>query len=247
MIKNRTLGLRRSHLDLRDHPYNSTNQALAESVDLREWDSLVEHQGDIGSCAAHAVTSAYELMVKRQYPDKFYDLSRLFVYYNTRKLENSISRDVGVIELRNTLKTVHTWGVCKELLWPYDPYMLYIQPNTKAYIDAANRKISQYRSVDTVEEVLDALANNRPVVIGLEIFTDFMDVGQDGKVTMPAEGEESLGGHAMTLVGYNQKDQTVTAKNSFGPEWGNNGYCYLPWAYVEKYVFEKWCFDIQIT
>ena len=97
----------------------------------------------------------------------------------------------------------------------------------------------------TLSEMLESLTDNRPIVIGLEIFAGFDEVGSDGLVPMPSPSDISLGGHAMVIVGYNQTARTFTAKNSFGKGWGDNGYCYLPWEYVRLYVFEKWRFEIS--
>ncbi len=241
----RTDGLKPSTVDYRDRRYVKQGAELAESVDLREWDSTVEQQGYLGSCASHAVTSAYELMVKNQYPDKFVDLSRLFVYYNTREAEDTIMEDAGVYQLRNSLSAIKRYGVCKEELWPYDATAMFTKPTAEAYAEAQQRTITEYRSLSTLSEMLDAIASYRPVVIGLEIFPGFYILGPDGVVPIPGPDDYSMGGHAMTLVGYNQTNKTFTAKNSFGSKWGDNGYCYLPWEYVRLFVFEKWMFEIS--
>lgn len=241
----RSNGLKPSFPDNRDRLYRKQGLQLAESVDLREWDSNIEHQGYLGSCAAHAVTSAYELMVKDQYPDYFTDLSRLFVYYNTRELENTLLEDSGVYQLRSSLSAIKKYGVCKEEVWPYNPVKLFVKPDDASYLEASKRVITEYTRLNTLSELLESITDHRPVVIGLEIFSSFEDVKGDGLVPMPGPSDMSLGGHAMTLVGYSQSRQTFTAKNSFGKKWGDNGYCYLPWEYVRLYVFEKWRFEIN--
>lgn len=243
MIKSN--GLKPSFPDPRDWQYRKQGLELAESVDLREWDSTIEHQGYLGSCASHAVTSAYELMVKDQYPNYFADLSRLFVYYNTRELENTLLKDSGVYQLRSSLVAVKKYGICKEELWPYNPVQVFVRPSVESFNEAKPRVITSYQRLHTLSELLESVSQRRPVVIGLEIFSNFEDVGADGIVDMPGPSNGSLGGHAMVLVGYSQSRQTFTAKNSFGNSWGDNGYCYLPWEYVRLHVFEKWRFEIS--
>ena len=52
---------------------------------------------------------------------------------------------------------------------------------------------------------------------------------------MPTESEQARGqhgGHAMLCVGYSDRDQVFIVRNSWGPEWGDNGYCYLPYRYI---------------
>ena len=72
-----------------------------------------------------------------------------------------------------------------------------------------------------------------------------MDVSkEDPIVPMPQPDETALGGHSMSVVGYSLLSENFLCKNSFGTEWGDDGYCWLPFEYVRKYAFEKWCFDI---
>ena len=45
--------------------------------------------------------------------------------------------------------------------------------------------------------------------------------------------ETLLGGHAITLVGYNTKTQYFMFQNSWGTSWGQGGYGFLPYAYIQ--------------
>ncbi len=54
-----------SPYDLKDVVYRSRNTKLKQSVDLRELDSLIEDQGNLGSCVGNAITNSYELMVRK--------------------------------------------------------------------------------------------------------------------------------------------------------------------------------------
>ena len=94
---------------------------------MRKWDSVIEDQGDLGSCVGNAITNAYELQVRYLYPDKFVELSRLFVYYNSRLFDNSVDEDVGAT-VRDGLKAAQIYGICSEKLWPYDIKKFKIKP-----------------------------------------------------------------------------------------------------------------------
>ena len=61
-----------------------------------------------------------------------------------------------------------------------------------------------------------------------------------GKVPMPPPSEKSLGGHAICVVGYDEKTKLVKFKNSWSAAWGDNGYGYLPYAYIDKYMTDGW-------
>ena len=49
-------------------------------------------------------------------------------------------------------------------------------------------------------------------------------------VPMPDPSEKMIGGHAMLIVG--STDTHFIVRNSWGAEWGDNGYCYIPLDYL---------------
>jgi C1A family cysteine protease len=232
--------------DSRDRAYVQRRIAVRNRVDLREWDSPVEDQSALGSCVAHAVTSAYELMVRQHYPGQFVELSRLFVYYNTREIEGTLNEDSGVYYLRNALQAVQKKGICREEVWPYQLHQWDEQPSEECYQDGATRVITEYTRLTTHDQVLDAINYGRPVVVGMYIYNEFLEITADNPVVpMPADPAVDLvGGHAVVIVGYDLERQQYLIKNSFGLEWGDQGYAWLPFDYA-IYMFEQWSFGIN--
>jgi C1A family cysteine protease len=49
---------------------------------------------------------------------------------------------------------------------------------------------------------------------------------------MPEQSEKVLGGHAVTLVGYDDTKGTFKVRNSWSAKWGDKGYCYFPYDYI---------------
>ncbi len=49
---------------------------------------------------------------------------------------------------------------------------------------------------------------------------------------MPGSGEKVVGGHAVMCVGYDDQAQQFTIRNSWGTQWGQNGYFKMPYAYL---------------
>ena len=92
-------------------------KALPKSVDLREWCSPIEDQGNLGSCSAHAGVGALEFCEDKNF-GKYLDASRLFLYKVTRNLLG-ITGDQGA-SLRATMKAMAKFGVPPEKYWPYD-------------------------------------------------------------------------------------------------------------------------------
>lgn len=46
------------------------------------------------------------------------------------------------------------------------------------------------------------------------------------------DNEVMLRGHAVLAVGYDESKQRFICRNSWGPEWGDNGYFTMPYDYL---------------
>jgi C1A family cysteine protease len=57
---------------------------------------------------------------------------------------------------------------------------------------------------------------------------------------VPSPSEPLIGGHSVCLVGYDDAKQTFKFINSWGPTWGDHGYGYLPFKYLEGSGSESW-------
>lgn len=237
--------IRPSLPDDRDYIYRSDNtKVLREYVDLREWDTIVESQNVLNSCSSNAMTNAYELMVKQNYPEYFTHLSRLFIYYNTRFEYGNIQEDNGMF-LRDGLKSLAKFGVCSEQLWPYTLDNFDDRPTEECYEDAEKRKILKYQKLISNYYITEVLNDNKPVIFGMQIYESFMDLDERiFTVSFPSRKEKSLGGHAMCMVGYDLNNKLFLAKNSFGVNWGNQGYCWIPFDYIRHEGYDIWTFDI---
>jgi C1A family cysteine protease len=244
-IKNIILDAVPSRPDERDYRYSQKKMELKESVDLRDGDSSIENQGPIGSCVGNAIVSAYELMVRKLYPEKFIDLSRLFVYYNSRLFDDTLKEDSGTY-IRDGLKAAARYGICSETLWPYIVDNFDKQPSPECYVDASQRLVTRYEILYTLRDMLEVLNDGMPVVIGMYLYQGFteMDIIRS-VVRLPRENESIVGAHAVVLVGYDLPGQMFLAQNSFGTDWGDNGYFWIPFEYIRTQVFEKWHFDIS--
>jgi C1A family cysteine protease len=58
------------------------------------------------------------------------------------------------------------------------------------------------------------------------------EVADSGKVPMPKANEAVLGGHAVLAVGYDEDQQRFIVRNSWGDNWGIDGYFIMPYPYL---------------
>lgn len=237
------LNVRADRPDSRDRIYQRVGTELRDVIDLRLYDSPVEDQSSLGSCTGQAIVGAYEcaMVVK---DGSYVDLSRLFVYYNERVYINEVMNDSGAY-IRDGIKSLIEHGVCKEVLWPHDISKFAVRPPTDAYTEAKSRTITNYRRMFTVEDILDCVNNGMAVVFGCPVYESFYDVTEANPVVkMPAPGEFDIGGHAMTIVGYDIPKRLFLVRNSWGESWGDAGYCWFPFDYISQLADDMWTFDI---
>lgn len=211
--------------DPRDFKYQLKAAHRPKSVDLRSQMPPVWDQGQLGSCTAFALTASVAFL-------HGFTGSQLFLYYKERVLEHTTHSDAGAM-IRDGIKVLAKVGLPPEDAWPYDVSKFARRPTTKAYRAAKQELIGEYRRLSSLDDYLDCLASRSPFVVGITVFESFegTQAEQAGEVPMPGPNEQVLGGHAICVCGY-RDDGSFIVRNSWGPDWGDAGYFYLPQAYL---------------
>ncbi|MBE2315934.1 cysteine protease [Solirubrobacter sp. CPCC 204708] len=225
-------------------------------VDLREWCSGVEDQGEIGSCTAHAGVGMIEYYQRKAY-GRHINASRSFLYKTTRKL-GGFTGDSGAF-LRTTMGAMALFGVVPEKYWPYRIEAFDKEPTAFCYAFAQSFQSIVYYRLDppdaTRADVLGAikshLASQMPAMFGFSVFESIHD-GNTGEIPYPTDREELVGGHAVMAVGYDDEKRVkrrgsaketkgaFLIRNSWGTSWGEKGYGWLPYAYVREHLADDW-------
>lgn len=243
----RVYKLKPDQYDNRDHIYKSNSvphlKELSNVVDLRSQCSPVVDQGELGSCTANAIVSGLREYLLLQAKQPWLALSRLFLYYEERLLEGTIDEDNGA-KIRDGMKVLKNIGVCSEAADPYVISNFTNPPTAQNISEASQYKIASYQRVVDLTMLKTALAEGLPVVIGINVYSSFESdvVSQTGIVPIPdIKNEDFLGAHAILVVGYDDTNQWAIVRNSWGINWGDQGYCYLPYEYwTENLVTDMW-------
>jgi len=235
----RKLGWKRDLPDFRDRvlalPAEKTTN-LPDCVDLRKGGFLsfpIYDQGSLGSCTANAIGAGFHFDQLKEGIQDFAP-SRLFIYFNERTMEGTIGQDSGAY-IRDGIKSVSQQGVCSESLWPYVEAKFTVKPSDECYTTALKNKCLEYARVDqTLDHMRGCLSQGFPFVFGFTVYNSFYsdEVTTSGQMSMPQASDYMLGGHAVTAVGYDDEKQVVIVRNSWGEGWGDNGYFYMPYAYI---------------
>jgi C1A family cysteine protease len=215
---------------------------LAPFVDLRPHLTPVEDQGQVGSCTANALAGAIEYL-ERRVAKTDGRVSRLFIYYNERELEGDTAQDQGAA-LRSGVQILMQRGACTETTWPYDATQWAARPSDTAYREATAHVIDQAQKVDVeLNAMRHCLHEGYPFAFGLLLFKPFEEDQSHGRIRTPNEATDPpIGGHAMLCVGYSDKDRVFLVRNSWGTDWGDQGYCYIPYEYLAnpRYAHDFW-------
>lgn len=203
-----------------------------QSVDLRSLFTSVKDQGKLGTCSVFSIVSVYEYILKKT--KREHDLSERFVYYNVLQ-DLGTMEDVGA-SLYGVVKSVTQYGVCAENYCKYDVDKYNLAPSKDAYEDAGTHKIKVAKNVKiNHSDITSALSEGYPVTISLKIFDSFGNQSK-GFIYRPTDEEiagNKYGNHAMVICGYSEEDKIYIVRNSWGKDFGDNGYCYIPFSYIE--------------
>lgn len=224
---------RRSNAPVLNTPMGNAPSA----IDLRQYCSPVEDQGNTNSCTANATVGALEYHQRRS-GGAFTDISRLFVYWNSRQLAGAQADDCGSF-IHHSMAAVLAHGACEENVWPFDLAQVLAAPPQAAYQNGANHEAVQYARTMLGNPVVQALAAGLPVVFGTYLPGRFYDeAARSGLMPMPSEKLDPPGsGHAMLIVGYDLPSKTWLVRNSWGERWADKGYFRVPFAAVEAYSY----------
>lgn len=234
---NRYGGFRADQPDFRDYYFKDTKYkiglAIPDQIDWRKRLEACWDQGELGSCVSHGVGS----VIKYVYPDLM--PSRLKIYYDGRVFEKTTRQDSG-LEIRDGIKAA-VFGVCPESMWPYDISKFKKKPLAACYSKKNERFITEYARVgktskpsDILDEMLNCLTQGSPIVFGTMLYESFESdsVAKSGILQMPQTKEKPLGGHCMAAYGANKTKKTFIVRNSWGTDWGDNGYIHMPFDYL---------------
>lgn len=232
------------------------NYTIPNYIDWSGKMSSVKDQGQLGSCVGFAVASMKEFQEQMEHEkevaegksyvreEDHYDLSEAWIYWNCKKIDPWPNEEGTSIRI--AMKVLQKIGVPTEEAYPYSD-QFQGSPEVWAKMIAKWGLIDSYYRCNNLQELKVGLSNG-PVVIGIGCFREIFYVGADGIVPYPSNPNEMLGGHAICAVGYSDNRQLIKFKNSWGTSWGKNGYGYLPYRYIDDFMWDGWIAkDLKVT
>ena len=240
-----------AHLTEVDQTEKVTNASLPEKVDLRAGFSPIYNQQNTNACVGFATVGGLGeyLMRKKGVKTAF---SPRFLWNMGRKLEKSLDQNVGMY-FTDAVKVIDAYGMLpeedlpfNEKLFAYNPKPTQEEldqqkkdltevPTSKMIQEAKKYKVSQgWVNINSVHAMKKALSKGFPVVFGVNIYDSFYKTTANGVVAVPKATEVNHGGHAIVAVGYDNSKRQLIIRNSWGTQWGDKGYAYLPYDFLKN-------------
>ena len=176
------------------------------------------NQGIQGTCGAQVAACMKEWQERKN--DNFNGtyMSPQFVYNHRANSES-----LGMYG-RDVMRILKNKGCCEESVYPYGKIESSTDIDHVVNKSAENFKIKGYARVFKIDTLKRALIMNGPCYISFPVFN------LTNRMWNQNEGDKKLGGHAMTVIGYDKTSFII--RNSWGKFWENDGYC--------SYPFEDW-------
>lgn len=230
---------------LKKQPYDNRDIIKSISKDLGTPNKFdlssqmppVLDQGNLGTCALNATSNILRFLLKKEKLIEWQP-SRLYMYWNTRvNIEKESPNEDSGVCIRDVCKALQQYHVCHETpSWPYDITKFNVAPPLNAYKDANLHVSIKYKAVpQNLLAIKNTISEGNPIIIGIQIYESFEGEQsiKTGIIPYPnIANEKYLGGHAVTLVAYDDNTQKFLFQNSWGTGVGQKGYFEIDYKYI---------------
>jgi C1A family cysteine protease len=193
---------------------NSPDKFDWRNFEGNDWLTSVKDQGSCGACVAFAYVGALESIIQITSNNIFNcDLSEAHLFFCSGG-----SCDFGIFPW-DGMDYLQAYGVTDESCFLYRDE----DTNCNSKCNDWEDRVIKVNSTGFVSDggIKEALITYGPLFASFNVFQDFTHY-QEG-IYEPLWGAQ-IGTHCVVIVGYNDTGQYWICKNSWGPEWGENGY-----------------------
>jgi len=192
-------------------------------------------QGHQGSCTAWAV--AYALKSYQEEVERNWGLDTPVHLFSPSYIYNQFSRgrDRGM-PANKALDLLATKGCATMATMPYNPNDCSRKPSSQANEEAKNYRITFWGRVDSdINVIKQFLTSGCPLIIGIPAGDNLYQENLiKSNYIYKSLGKGNGNGHAVVLVGYDDKKSAFQFLNSWGTDWGENGYAWIDYDFFSQ-------------
>lgn len=215
---------------------------VPSEFDLTKWFPTPGDQGQQASCVGWALaygikTYQEAIRLQRRPTDSSHIFSPAYIF-------NQINHGCSYgTNLRVALEFMRLSGVATLESFPYDENECHTLPNQDVKDEAKHHTITSWKRVEYRNEglVKTFIASGKPIVIGMETDPWFYKL-DEGEVYRVTSGR-STGGHAVVVIGYDDRRGAYKILNSWGNDWGDNGYGWIEYDLFSRIVHEAYVLE----
>lgn len=235
----RKFNLKGSPIDLRDWQFGKIVRSAVStpsSYNIQKYCGPVRDQLTSGFCHSFAGAEVKNIQEALE-TGGVYDMSPLALAKEVKKID-SFHGDEGS-DLLSVCKALQKAGTCKEVFYPFENYKIGSLNFPENYSGTKNPyfyRVLNYARVATVPEMKQAIVMNKPVIFAVNVAQSIYDTKEYVKLPY-GQGNMIIGFHAMVIVGhddnkvYDGQKGHFLIKNSWGTDWGMDGYAWFPYSY----------------
>lgn len=193
----------------------------------------VKNQGSCGSCVSFCTCAVMESAIRIKFGNPSYsvDLSEGFMQFCGGGSCNGWGLTSGLDFAKST-------GTTDEACMPYQATNMNCTTSRCSNWQSRLTKISSYAGHATLEARKNAIANSGPLLAGMAVFNDFF--AYTSGVYVKTANSSLAGYHCITVVGYDDTQQCWILKNSWGPNWGEGGFCRIRYGQAALLIDSSW-------
>lgn len=193
----------------------------------------VKNQGNCGSCVSFCTCAVIESAIRIKFGNPSYniDLSEGFLQFCG-------GGSCGGWGLTSGLAFAQSTGTTDEACMPYQATNMNCTTSRCSNWQSRLTRISSYTGHATPEARKNAIANSGPLLAGMAVFNDFF--AYTSGVYVKTAGSSLAGYHCITVVGYDDSQQCWILKNSWGPNWGEGGFCKVRYGQSDLLIDTSW-------
>ena len=218
--------------------------ATVAVIDYTDQMLPVRDLGTEGNSVGFAVAAALEYQIAKT-SGKRVTISPRYIYYYARLKSGTVKSDVGC-RIRDAVIVLLESGGVSEASWPYKPGEFAAKP-PKNIEQVEHFKITRIQPVRNVKELKAALQEFGPVAGGFAVYESIYgkDVEKTGRIPMPGQKESLRGATAVCFVGFNDNNRLIKFRNQWGSGWGDKGYGYMSYEFLEKFSLDVWAISMR--